>query len=187
MSSENKMNRLALNQNILGKTMIMGQGFDEGKEETPTITSLGLPVYLNGTHKLPDYGELDKSNALLIGSMTHPSAMPGMPDCSGEIRYEFWMTESEYLIVIRLKLEESAYNETTAAAEILSLVKRNSIPESLPDTADNQIKIIQEMLNPHFKNLFSAYDSMEKLKDWTFNEDALSHLINDFFELVNKS
>ena len=119
--------------------------------------------------------------------MTNPNAMPGMPDCSGEIRYEFWMTESEYLIVIRLKLEESAYNETTAAAEILSIVKRNSIPESLPDTADNQIKIIQEMLNPHFKNLFSAYDSMEKLKDWTFNEDALSYLINDFFELVNKS
>ena len=59
---------------------------------------------MNGTHAMPEHEELDK--CLTIGSLTHPDAMMGMPGSSGELSYEFWVTEKEYIIVIRLQLDD---------------------------------------------------------------------------------
>ena len=129
MNSETHMNYLALNQNILNKPLIIGKGFREGESKTPITTFNGLQVYLNGIHAIPEHEELDKG--LTIGSMTHPYAMMGMPGSSGELSYEFWVTEKEYIIVIRLKLDEFTNGESDPAADILALVKRDEIPENI--------------------------------------------------------
>ena len=181
MSSNNKMNHLALNQNILGKTLVLGNGFNEGKKERPTRTRLGVPVYLNGKHIIPEYSPLDSSNAFLIGSFIHPNAMAGMPSCSGEVRYECWITEKEYLIVVRLKLEESAYGESEAAAELLCLTKRADIPDSLPDTEENLITILSEMIKLHFKTLFGTQNSIDELQNYVFHDDALKQIVKAYF------
>ena len=78
--------------------MVFGSGTQEGTSETPINTFEGLNVYLNGTHIMPEHEELD--TCLAIGSMIHPDAMLGMPGSSGELSYEFWVTEKEYIIVV---------------------------------------------------------------------------------------
>ena len=47
MNTQNHMNYLALNQNILNKPLVIGKGPQEGSSEIPTTTFHGLQVYLN--------------------------------------------------------------------------------------------------------------------------------------------
>ena len=60
MTPNNHMNYLALNQNILNKSLVIGGGPSEGKSETPISTFEGLEVYLNGKHVMPELSELDQ-------------------------------------------------------------------------------------------------------------------------------
>jgi hypothetical protein len=177
------MNYLALNQNILNKPIILGQGPQEGSSETPITTFHGLQVYLNGTHAMPEHEDLDK--CLTIGSMTHPHAMMGMPDCSGDLSYEFWVTEKEYIVVVRLKLDEFANGESEPAADILSLVKKDEIPEIIEQNEESHAMICQEMMLCHLESLFEFYEKLEDLNDWSFEDDTLySHVVHHF-ELKN--
>ena len=72
---------------------------------------------------MPEHEDLD--TCFTIGSMTHPHAMFGMPGSSGNLSYEFWVTEKEYIIVVRLKLDEFTNGDSEPAADILSLVKKD--------------------------------------------------------------
>ena len=184
MNSSTRMNYLALNQNILNKGLTIGAGPQEGTSKTPIITAEGLQVFLNGTHVIPEPGELDKW--FTIGSMIHPYAMSGMPGASGEISYEFWVTKMEYIIIVRLKLDEFTCGESEPAAEILALVQRNCLPNNLKDTEESYSIISREMLLCHFESLFEFYDSIEELDEWTFEDDALYSFVQYYFELKNK-
>ena len=121
MNSNDHMNIMALNQNILMKCLVIGGGVKEGEENSPIVTPEGLQVYLNGTHRMPESEDLDKW--FTIGSMLHPYAMGGMPGLSGDISYEFWVTKNEYIIVVRVKLDESTNGLSESAGDILTLVK----------------------------------------------------------------
>lgn len=182
MNSSTHMNYLALNQNILNKGLIIGAGPQEGISKTPIITAEGLQVFLNGTHVIPEHEELDKW--FEIGSMVHPYAMAGMPGSSGEISYEFWVTKMEYIIIVRLKLDESAYGESEPAADILALVQRNCLPNHLKE--ESYAIISRGMLLCHFESLFEFYDSIEELDEWTFEDDTLYSFVQYHFELKNK-
>ena len=177
------MNYLALNQNILNKPLVIGKGPQEGSSVTPITTFHGLRVYLNGTHAMPEHEDLDK--CFTIGSMTHPHAMMGMPDCSGVLSYEFWVTEKEYIIVVRLKLDEFANGESEPAADILSLVKKNEIPEIIEQNEESYAMICQEMMLCHLESLFEFYENLEDLNDWSFEDDTLYSNVEYHFELKN--
>jgi len=181
MTPDNHMNYLALNQNILNKSLVIGGGPSEGKSETPISTFEGLEVYLNGKHVMPELSELVK--VLTIGSMTHPYAMNGMPGSSGELSYEFGVTKKEYIIIVRLKLDESAYGESEPAADILTVVKRAELPDKIEDTEENFPIISQEMMLCHFDSLFEFHESIDALDDWTFNDDTLHSYVERHFEL----
>lgn len=181
MNGSTQMNYLALNQNILNKSIVFGDGPQEGTVETPVNTFHGLHVYLNGTHKMPMNAELNTGS--LIGSMTHPNAMYGMPGCSGKLSYEFWETSKEYLIVVRLKLDESSNGASEPAADILAILKKDSMPDSITQTDDNHSIIIRDMILCHFDSLFEFYNSIEELDDWTFEDDLLNSFVKYHFEL----
>jgi hypothetical protein len=183
MNGSTHMNYLALNQNILNKSMVIGDGPQEGSVEKPINTFNGLQVYLNGTHKMPKHAKLNKGS--LIGSMIHPNALDGMPDCTGELRYEFWDTNKEYLIVVRLKLDESSNGESEPAADILAMVKRDTMPDSITQTEENHDIISKDMILCHFDSLFEFYNSIEELDDWTFEDDLLYSFVKYHFELKN--
>jgi len=183
MNTQNHMNYLALNQNILNKPLIIGKGPQEGSSVTPITTFHGLRVYLNGTHAMPEHEDLDK--CFTIGSMTHPHAMMGMPDCSGDLSYEFWVTEKEYIIVVRLKLDEFANGESEPAADILSLVKKDEIPEIIEQNEKSYAMICQEMMLSHLESLFEFYENLEDLNDWSFEDDTLYSYVEHHFELKN--
>ena len=181
MNSETHMNYLALNQNILNKPLIIGKGFREGESKTPITTFHGLQVYLNGTHTMPEHEELDK--CFTIGSLTHPDAMMGMPGSSGELSYEFWVTEKEYIIVIRLQLNDFGEQEATPAAEILSLVKRDEIPGNIEQNKESYATICQDMMLCHLESLFEFYETIEDLEEWSFEDETLISYVENHFEL----
>jgi hypothetical protein len=185
MNSSTHMNYLALNQNILNKGLVIGSGPQEGNSKIPITTAEGLQVFLNGTHVIPEHGELIKWYE--IGSMIHPYAMSGMPGSSGEISYEFWVTEMEYIIMVRLKLDESTCGKSEPAADILALVKRDSLPKNLKDTLESYSIISREMLLCHFDSLFEFYNSIEELDEWTIDVDGtLYSFVQYHFELKNE-
>jgi len=184
MNSSTHMNYLALNQNILNKGLVIGAGYQEGTSEIPITTAEGLQVFLNGTHVIPEHEELNKY--FEIGSMVHPYAMSGMPGSSGEISYEFWVTEKEYIIIVRLKLDDSSFGESEPAADILALVKRDSLPKHLKDTTESYSIISRAMLLCHFDSLFEFYNSIEELDEWTFEDDTLYSFVQYHFELKNE-
>ena len=181
MKEGNHMNHLALNQNIFNKTLVIGSGPQEGTSLSPTSTFEGLKVYLNGVHVMPEFTELNEGS--LIGRMTHPNAMDGMPGISGEITYELWDTSKEYLIVVRLKLDEMANGDSDPAVDILALIKRDELPSNIADSEDNFSLIAKEMMLCHFDLLFEFYDSLDDLNDWTFEEDELYALVKHHFDL----
>ena len=108
---------------------------------------------------MPEHEDLD--TCFTIGSMTHPHAMMGMPDCSGVLSYEFWVTEKEYIIVVRLKLDEFTNGESEPAADILSLVKKDEIPEIIEQNEENYPMICQEMMLCHLESLFEFYENLK--------------------------
>ena len=183
MNAQNHMNYLALNQNILNKPLVIGKGPQEGSSETPITTFHGLQVYLNGTHAMPEHEELDKG--FTIGSLTHPHAMFGMPGSSGYLSYEFWVTKNEYIIVVRLKLNEFTNGESEPAADILSLVKKDEIPEIIEQNEKSYAMICQEMMLCHLESLFEFYEKLEDLNDWSFEDDTLYSFVEHHFELKN--
>ena len=183
MDAQSHMNYLALNQNIFNKPLVIGSGPQEGKAEDPISTFNGLKVYLNGTHAMPDHSEL--LNGMVIGRMIHPYAMNGMPSSSGELSYELWDSENEYIIIVRLKLDESSHGDSEPAADILALVKKDEIPESISQNEESYYTLSEDMLLCHFDLLFEFYEKLEDLNEWTFEDDALHTIIKHHFDLKN--
>ena len=183
MNAQNHMNYLALNQNILNKPLVIGVGPQEGSSETPKTTFHGLEVYLNGAHKMPDYDKQDKG--FIIGSMTHPYAMNGMPPMSGILSYEFWTTDKEYIILVSLELEESEEEDSDPATDVLAIVKKDQIPKNIIQNEESLALICQDMMLCHLESLFEFYESLEDLNDWSFEDDTLYFYVKYHFELKN--
>ncbi len=181
MASSENINYLTLNQNIFNTEKEIDKGHQERRSKTPINTFKGIQVYLNGTHVMPKRAELIKGFA--IGSMKQPISMVGMPSCRGDLSYYFWVTKKEYITIVRLKLDELAFGESEPAIDILALVKRNTLPNSIPDTEESYSLIAQEMILCHFNSLFEFYESIEELEDWTFKDDALHSFAQYHFEL----
>jgi hypothetical protein len=180
MKNSDYMNYVALNQNILGKALIIGEGFKSEMQGIPTLSPEGIPIYLNGIHKLPQHSEI--KDYLKIGKMTHPDAMIGMPGSSGELTYQFCVTQKEFLIVVMLKLDEFSIGKSKPANDLLALVKIEDLPDAISVSEDNYYLIAQEMMHCHFQELYKYYDSLEELQDWEFEDDVLFDYVKAYFE-----
>ena len=117
--------------------------------------------------------------------MTHPYAMMGMPGSSGELSYEFWVTEKEYIIIIRLQLNDFGEQEVTPAAEILSLVKRDEIPQNIEQNKESYATICQDMMLCHLESLFEFYETIDDLEEWSFEDETLFSYVKHYFEMKN--
>ncbi len=175
MKSSTQMNYLALNQNILCKPLRFGMGPEDGIETEPHLTKTGFKVYLNGTHANPGHSQIE--NHLFIGRMKHPHAMDGMPGCSGEIEYYLCMTETDYIAIVSLKLDEETNGPSEAATDWLAIIKRTDFPEGIEDDSDNYYEISEALLEAHLNSLFEFYETEEDLKEWEFGDDALMGMV----------
>lgn len=181
MDRATHMNYLALNQNVFNKAMIIGQGPQEGSVENPTETPSGIKVYRNGKHAMPEIEELE--HVYDIGSLSHPQLMFGMPGCPGDLGYEFWQTETQYVIVIRLQLDEYVDEGAEPAADILAVAERSDIPDEILHSDNCHEVACKAMMNYHFQSLFDYYESAEELNDWVFQPDALHSLVAEYFNV----
>lgn len=181
MKAETHLNYLALNQNILGKALRIGFGPEDGTETEPHITKSGFKVYLNGTHSNPGHSQID--DHLLIGYMKHPHAMDGMPGCIGEIEYYLCMTETDYIAIVSLKLDEETNGKSDAATDWVAIIKRTDFPEGIEDDSDNYYAISEALLEAHLNSLFEFYETEEDLKEWEFGDDALRGMVLGRYEV----
>jgi hypothetical protein len=181
MKNSDYMNYLALNQNILNKTFVIGGGPQSKNEKTPITTSEGTKVFLNGVHVIPENSDIIK--CYNIGTVTHPDAMMGMPGSSGDLNYQICITEKEYLVLVSLKLSEFSNGKSKPAIDLLGMVQKESLPPHIQDHEEYYGLIAQEVLYCHFDSLFQYYDNVADLKDWDFDEDdALFQFVQTYFE-----
>ena len=188
MENGTHINYLALNQNILGKTLVFGSGPKDGTEKKPILSHEGLKIYLNGKHNLNEL--LDENFKLdeifSLGDMIHPNAMMGMPGSSGVINYEFGISKDFYVVIIKLKLDEATNGKSDEAVDILSLIRISEIPETFDYGSDNNYFLAKEMLLSHFENLFEFYDSYDQIIEEGFqvNEElAIGDIVKYHFDL----
>ena len=188
MENGTYINYLALNQNILGKPLVIGSAPKEGTEQNPILSHDGLKIYLNGRHNLSEF--LDENFELeeifSLGEMFHPNAMIGMPGSSGMIKYEFGISNEFYVIVVRLKLDEATNGKSDEAVAILSLIKKSEIPESFDYGGDNNYFLAKGMLLSHFDYLFQFYDDYKQIIEEGFHVDeelALGDIVKYHFDL----
>ena len=187
MDNGTHMNYLALNQNILFKPLRIGAGPVEGTQLEPIISSIDIPIYLNGKHNFSEIfsGNIHLTELSNLGQITHPNAMTGMPGQIGELTYDLGISDDYHIIIVRLKLDESTNGKSTEASEILSIVKNSDIPESFFEQWMYKLEIARSLLYPHFKELFEFYESYSSLIDSDFiveSESALEEIIREFFE-----
>ena len=172
------MNYVALNQNILGKKLVIGSGFVGGTEKEPFLTEEKFKIYLNGKHELPELTVIDQRSPL--GEITHPYAMAGMPSTSGFITYELLVGEEFYAIIATLELTDV---DDDPAVDIVGLSLRNDFPSNIDESNENIAILLAKMLIFHFDNLFSVYECIEELEPegWVIEGRFLNDVIDNYF------
>ncbi len=75
----NALEHLALNQTLFNKNLIVGKGFNEGKQSFPDKSfDFGWWVFVNGRTEIPDVTGSIKE-IWEIGNMYYPDLLIGMP------------------------------------------------------------------------------------------------------------
>ena len=178
MDAGEQLNYLALNQDIFGKVMCIGKGFSEGTDKIPEQTPLGFKVYLNGRHKLPKFSKVNE--VLHIGKIQYPSVM--IANASAELIYELGICKNSYLIIIRLKIDESVHGESEAAVDALALIKRADLPANFVDDENLNGWVSKTMMFCHFKRLFEFYKTKDDLENWEIEGDFINHVVDEYFK-----
>ena len=184
MKANNHLNFLALQQNILGKPLLIGSGVQEGTETEPYTTKNGFKVWLNGKHPQPDFSEIQ--DHLHIGFMKHPHAMFGMPGSSGDLHYYLCITAHQYLATISLKLDEETNGPSDEVTDWIALMKREDVPEGFEDNSDFQFDIVEALLENHLQDIFEFYKTLDDINDWEFVDDALRSLVMGRYDLLSE-
>ena len=177
------MNYVALNQNILGKKLVIGSGFVGGTEKEPFLSEEKFKIYLNGKHELPELTEIDQRSPL--GEITHPYAMSGMPNSPGLITYELLVGEEFYAIIATLELTDV---DDEPAVDVIGLSLRNDFPSNIDEVNENVAILLAKIFIFHFDNLFSFYKNFEELESegWIIEGQFLQDVTNHYFSKKNE-
>lgn len=172
------MNYIALNQTILKKYAVFGEGFKGGDKKFASKTQRGYYVWINGFHQIPEISEITEH--FEIGSFEYPYLMAGMGDGEGEIKYWFGITEFEYVLLVGVKL--NADDSVDYAIDLASFVYKDRVPLRLDEHQENFSEIVGELLLAHFTH-FLGNDDVSEFK--SFVEESNSKLlisVIDFYE-----
>jgi len=180
MEESNTMNCIALQQNILEKSMIVGQGFLEGALATPEKTNTGLRVYINGKHIIPVLREMNLKEEFCFAKVHHPYALIGMPDSSGELIYIFRVCEEACMILIGLHIDEEFNGSSEIVWDILSIALQSENGNLL--SKYDHHTIISSLIKNHFDRLFSNFDTIDELDDWNLEGVIYVDLVHLYFE-----
>ena len=179
--SNKSFNLLALQQNILGKGLVFGQGFKEGIEIEPLLSRLhNLPMYMNGKHAFPFEFE-GVETTYPPASMNHPNAMEGMPGAPGVLNYTLTEASGYYLCFVDLKLSESSCGPSEPAEDWLAAVEIEALPEELKCKDSGPYQVLKAMLWQPFDELFEFYDSYESISEFEFDDDLLGDMSERYF------
>lgn len=166
------MNTIALNQTVLKKYAVVGQGFKGGKERPACKTPRGYYVFINGFQELPQISKL--TELFELGSFDYPYLMTGMGTDGGKIRYLFGITEFEYVLIVGVKLDSDDSDEF--AEDVASFVFKDRVPIPESTHKENYSQIAGELLLAHFTH-FIAEDNVSEFKSFV-NESNSRILIS---------
>lgn len=174
------MNYIALNQTILKKFGVVGQGFKGGEEKPACKTPRGYYVFINGFQELPEISEV--TELFDLGSFDYPYLLTGMGNVGGEIRYLFGITEFEYVLIVRVKLDSDDSDDF--AEDVASFVFKDRVPISESAHQENYSEIGGELLLAHFTH-FLGKDDVSKFR--SFVNESNSELLKSVFDFYAKN
>ena len=182
------MNSIALNQTVLNKNLVVGQGFKGGDKKTANKTPSGYYVWINGVHDMPAHDEVIDYH--LLAKVEHPSLLFGMGDCSGELRYWLGETDNEYVLFAGVNLSETRDDPNAFAIDVASMTFKDRVPINQSEHAKNLYQIAGNLLLAHFAH-FLGLDGGEEFKGYIDKEtnsyllSVVDHFINNKEDEVN--
>lgn len=142
------LNVLALNQTLFKKSAITGKGFKGGNKNMASTTPRGYHLWINGVHSLPETSEITEYHEL--GSIQYSHLITGMGNGRGEIKYWLGVTESEYVLLSGVILDDTLEETDEYAMDIASFVFKDRVPIPLSQHNENLTEIAGELLIGHF-------------------------------------
>jgi hypothetical protein len=186
---KSEFNSLALNQTLFKKSLIFGQGFQDGQQSylDETVNDNWL-VFVNGKTKIPVVNS-DLKELYTIGKMYYHDLLVGMPSTGGYIRYSLAITENEYLILAEVQLDNS---QEDYAEEIAVFMWINRMPPYMFKNGELTIqKIAKELLMSHF-TVFMGLENpraiFERIEiDFEEKNSVLRETITEFIDIVESN
>jgi len=177
------MNQIALNQTVLKKYAVLGQGFMDGDKKPACKTPRGYFVFINGYQELPGISMI--TELFELGSFYYPNLLPGMGDAGGEIKYMFGITEFEYVLIVGVKLDLD--DSEDFANDVASFVFKDRVPIAESRHQENYGDIAGELLIAHFTH-FLGTDDISAFKPFLdeSNSDLLKDAIHFYAENYEK-
>lgn len=179
---------LALNQTLFNKNLIVGKGFNEGKQSFPDKSfDFGWWVFVNGRTEIPDVTGSIKE-IWEIGNMYYPDLLIGMPSLGGQIKYSLVTTDEEWKIIAGVKLDDY---EGSLSEFVESIATVMYLKDYLRRGEFTIAKLAKELLMPHFlvfmglENPREIYSRMEI--ENTDENSVLIETIEEFIELAESN
>lgn len=166
----NGMNWVALIQGVYHNALNLGQQQEEVIGEPVHSSEYGWPIYIKGKGAVPEITEIKLVYAL--GSIYHPALVLGMPSVGGDISYFLGEADTEMTLLIRLKLDESAYGDSDPVEDLAAVLtiedmRSHHVPGTTVTVGDIGIDLLRE----HFKH-FSMGDLESFAKEITVIDDS---------------
>ena len=181
---DNLLNNIALNQIILKKSLVGGEGFVGGNMQFPVESINGWNVFIDGITVIPTYGKFEETYS--IGSMHYSSLLPGMHTYGGDIQYALGVTEEIFVLMIAVMVDEAVADNNEAAEQAVALVYRYDVPEH--DAAGNEITmdgLLYELLMNHFLRFLGTTNPQKIIDDLTISSesDILRDALDQYIQL----
>jgi hypothetical protein len=171
------MNYIALNQTIFKKSAVAGEGFKCGVKNSSCKTPRGYYVFINGFQELPEISKI--TELFELGSFDYPNLLSGMGSIGGEIKYLFGITEYEYILIVRVKLDLD--DSEDFAEDVASFVFKDRVPITESEHQENYSEIAGELLLAHFTH-FIGNSNVSEFKSFVDESDSeLLISIVDFY------
>ena len=177
---------LALNQTVFKKTLTIGKGFDEGMQKYPDKSfEFGWYIFVNGRTSIPKItGETE--SIWEMGTFYHPYLLDGMPSKGGYINYSFCISDTQWILVVGLKLEGDEKKEHTE--DIACLM---NLEDYLGRGELTVAQVAKEFLKLHFlvflgiENSRDIYNTLKIEK--TEDNEVLIEALDEYLKLVDEN
>ena len=177
------MNYIALNQTILKKYALVGQGFKGGEKKPACKTPRGYYIFINGFQELPEISKI--TELFELGSFGYPYLLSGMGAVGGEIKYLFGITEFEYVLIVGVKLD--CDDSDDYAEDVATFVFKDRVPIPESEHQENYSEIAGELLLAHFTH-FLGKGNVSEFKSFVdeSNSELLMSVVDFYAKKLNR-